>query len=97
MSKVVRFDVLSVLKKSGQFSNFSEEDLERVSNGVEEVKKTGTYDESLGSSISNALVVVRRERAKMLRKEREEALKCLTEKKSVAAGNNKEVKKKTRV
>ena len=96
MSKVVMFDVLSVLKKSGQFSNFSEEDLERVSNGVEEVKKTGTYNESLGSSISNALVVVRRERAKMLRKEREEALKCLTEKKSTGS-NNQEVKKKARV
>lgn len=97
MSKVVKFDVLSVLKKSGQFSNVSEKDLERLCNSVEEVKKTGTYDESLGSSISSALVVVRRERSKMIRKEREEALKCLTEKKSTVEGNNQEVKKKTRV
>lgn len=97
MSKVVKFDMLSVLKESGQFSNVSEKDLERLCSSVEEVKKTGTYDESLGSSISSALVVVRRERAKMLRREREEALKCLTEKKSAAEGNNREVKKKSRV
>ena len=97
MSKVVKFDVLPVLKKSGQFSNVSEGDLERLCSSVEEVKKTGTYDESLGSLISSALVVVRRERAKMIRKEREEALKSLTEKESVAEGNNKEVKKKIRV
>ena len=97
MSKVVKFNVLSVLKESGQFSNVSEKDLERLCSSVEEVKKTGTYDESLGSSISSALVVVRRERAKMLRKEREEALRCLTEKKPVVEGNNREVKKKTRV
>ena len=88
--------MLSVLKKSGQFSNVSEKDLERLCSSVEEVKKTGTYDESIGSSISSALVVVRRERSKMIRKEREESLKCLTEKKS-AVDDNKEVKKKTSV
>ena len=98
MSSVAKLDVFSILEKSGQFSNISNVDLRKVSNRVESVQKKGTYgDESLGSLINNALVIVRRERADMVRKEREEALKCLTEKKSVVEEGSQNIKKKTRV
>lgn len=98
MSSVAQLDVLSILKKSGRFSNISNVDLRKVSNGVESVQKKGTYgDASLGSLIANALVIVQRKRADMIRKEREEDLKCITEKKPVVKEGSQNIKKKTRV